>query len=79
MPNSNFFLIFAYWKWNKKLFDNFIYPLNVGDTFGIPDVVMGMLFLAIGGSVPEGTSAFINSRNGEILVNHFKQIIWKWF
>ncbi|XKL66242.1 hypothetical protein PGB90_009662 [Kerria lacca] len=35
-----------------------------GNTFKIPDVVMGMVFLAIGGSVPEASSAFINSRNG---------------
>lgn len=55
----------------RKPIDNLIHFFNAGDTFGIPDVVMGMLFLAIGGSVPEGTSAFINSRNGKIQVNLF--------
>lgn len=35
-----------------------------GDTFSVPDVVMGMIFLAIGGSTPEASSAFINARNG---------------
>lgn len=39
--------------------------LPTGDTFHAPDIVMGMLFLSIGGSIPEASAAFINARNGE--------------
>ncbi|CAH0385573.1 unnamed protein product [Bemisia tabaci] len=35
-----------------------------GDTFRISDAVMGITFLAIGGSMPEAVSSVINARNG---------------
>lgn len=38
-----------------------------GNTFHISDVVMGITFLAAGGSVPEAASSIINARkNGKI-------------
>ncbi|KAM3968438.1 sodium/potassium/calcium exchanger 5 [Aphomia sociella] len=37
----------------------------IGETFLIPDSVMGMTFLAFGGCLPEACSIFIMSRRGE--------------
>jgi K+-dependent Na+/Ca+ exchanger-like protein len=36
----------------------------VGDTFGIPDPIMGLTFLAFGGCMPEAISAVIVARKG---------------
>lgn len=36
----------------------------IGDTFGIPDPVMGLTFLAFGGCMPEAISAVIVARRG---------------
>lgn len=36
-----------------------------GTTFGIPDAVMGLTLLAIGGSMPEAISTYIMARQGE--------------
>lgn len=36
----------------------------VGDTFGIPDPIMGLTFLAFGGCMPEAISAVIVARRG---------------
>lgn len=35
-----------------------------GYTFNINDAVLGLTFLAIGGSIPEASSAIVNARNG---------------
>ena len=37
----------------------------IGFTFGIPDVVMSLTFLAAGGSAPEGISSLIVARQGD--------------
>ncbi|KAK6622197.1 hypothetical protein RUM44_002004 [Polyplax serrata] len=37
----------------------------IGTTFGIPDAVMGLTLLAIGGSMPEAISTYIMARQGE--------------
>jgi Ca2+/Na+ antiporter len=36
----------------------------IGDTFGIPDPIMGLTFLAFGGCMPEAISAVIVARKG---------------
>ncbi|XP_065206268.1 sodium/potassium/calcium exchanger 3-like [Planococcus citri] len=35
----------------------------LGETFNVPDIVMGMIFLSVCGNIPETSSAFINARN----------------
>ena len=37
----------------------------IGYTFGIPDVIMGLTFLAAGSSVPDGISSLLVARQGE--------------
>ena len=37
----------------------------IGFTFGIPDVIMGLTFLAAGSSVPDGISSLIVARQGD--------------
>lgn len=41
----------------------------IGYTFGIPDGVMGLTFLAMGGCMPEAISAVLIIRTGKISLN----------
>lgn len=51
---------------------NFIELFFSGYTFNINDAVMGITFLAVGGSIPEASSAIVNARNGLYVSNHIK-------
>lgn len=50
-------------KSRRKTFPQCNFLSLTGDTFKVPDIVMGMLFLAAGGAVPECSSAIINAKN----------------
>lgn len=39
----------------------------IGYTFGIPDVIMGITFLAAGSSIPDALASLIVARQGKFL------------
>lgn len=50
---------------NRIIRKHFILFFFIGHTFGIPDSVMGLTFLAAGTSVPEAVSSVIVARQGK--------------
>lgn len=42
--------------------------VRIGETFGIPDSVMGLTFLAAGGCLPEAISSVIMARKGKLKI-----------
>lgn len=53
----------------------FLIPTSfAGYTFNINDAVMGITFLAVGGSIPEASSAIVNARNGLYFLNTYTHL-----
>lgn len=50
---------------NKCVFDSTFQVTVIGFTLGIPDVIMGITFLAAGTSVPDCMASLIVARQGK--------------
>lgn len=48
----------------------------IGYTLGIPDVIMGITFLAAGTSVPDCIASLIVARQGKLSPFHIAVLVW---
>lgn len=66
------FYLFPFFVFCSNLISLITLKINIynwiGYTFGIPESVMGMTFLAIGGCTPEMITGVIMSRRGKSLL-----------
>ena len=69
-PKQVVFMLGLYWEWfrnnNHDIFFIRLQVTIIGFTFDIPDVIMGITFLAAGTSIPDAIASLLVARQGNL-------------